>query len=211
MASSPEFVVAFVVVAVLCRSLFVVVADSFEVSLNNITPPADLVLASTSPPPLLPPRPRDLRVFDSPSLSLLSATPSKQPLLVQIKGRLSSYPPGAGPKNLPPPGIRLRAPFTASDEKPPNQSVVRCGPQRLGRPLFNQRKARFFHPAVLVSGDTSTHRRRVLPRPRLGVVVALVQGPPCNTTFFEGSFVIWLLNIYRKMLFVKKHVTIAEK
>jgi hypothetical protein len=47
MVSSLEFVFAFAVV--LCRGLFVVITASFEVILNNVAPPADLVLASTSP------------------------------------------------------------------------------------------------------------------------------------------------------------------
>jgi hypothetical protein len=57
MASSLKLVVAFTVVAVLCHGYFEVVANSFEVRLNNTAPPADLVPASTSLPPLLPPQP----------------------------------------------------------------------------------------------------------------------------------------------------------
>jgi hypothetical protein len=107
---------------------------------------------------------------------------------MQIHGHLSSYPPGAGQKNPTPLGIRLRAPFTASDEKPPDPSVVQCGSQLLGRPLFNRRKAQFLHPTVLASGETSAHRRRVLPRLHLGVLCC--SGPKTffNNTFFEGSF-----------------------
>jgi hypothetical protein len=123
---------------------------------------------------------------------------------MQIHGHLSSYPPGAGQKNPTPLGIRLRAPFTASDEKPPDPSVVQCGPQLLGRPLFNRRKAQFLHPTVLASGETSAHHRRVLPRLHLGVLdVALVQRPFLIRPSSKDRFLIWLLNIY-KVLFVEK-------
>jgi hypothetical protein len=69
MAFSPKFFVAFVVVAVLCRGHFVVDADFFEVSLNKITPRADLVLASTTSPHQL--HPRDLSPPPPPRLPVV--------------------------------------------------------------------------------------------------------------------------------------------
>jgi hypothetical protein len=47
MASSPKLVVAITVVVVLCHGYFEVVADSFEVRLNNTAP-----RQISSPPPL---------------------------------------------------------------------------------------------------------------------------------------------------------------
>jgi hypothetical protein len=194
MASSPRLVVAFIVI------------DSFEVRLNNTAPLADLVPASTSPPPRLPPRLRDLSVIDSPSPPPLVTTPSKHPLLQQIHGRLSPFPSTVGQKNPPPPGIRLRAPFTAGDKKLSDLSVIRCGPPRLSRPLINRRMARSLHPAVLASGDTTAHRWCALPRLRFVVLdVALVQRPFLIRPSLKVRFVIWLLNIY-KVLFVKKNL-----
>jgi hypothetical protein len=96
----------------------------------------------------------------------------------------------ASQKNPPPPGIRFRAPSTAGDEKLLHLSIAWCRlPQQLGRPLFNRRKPRSFHSAVLTAGDILAHRRCVLHLLNLGSFhVVLFQGPFCNMNFFEGSF-----------------------
>jgi hypothetical protein len=154
MASSPKLVV-FTAVAVLCHGCFEVAADSFEVRLNNIAPLADLVPVSASSPLCLPPRPRDLLASASPSPPLHSVPMSKQPLQIQIHGRLSKFPPEVSPKNSPPPGIRFRAPPIADDVNPTHLSVVWCGlPRHLGRSLFNRRTARSSHPAALAFGES---------------------------------------------------------
>jgi hypothetical protein len=187
MASSPKLVV-FTAVAVLCHGFFEVAADSFEVRLNNTAPLADLVPVSTSSPLRLPPHHQDLFASASPSSPLHSVPMSKQPLQIQMHGRLSKFPPEASPKNQPPPGIRFRAPPIADDGNPTHLSVVWCGLLRhLGRSLLNRRTARSSHPAALAFGDIPALRRRLLHRRFLGGFFAIqVQEPFCNSTFFEG-------------------------
>jgi hypothetical protein len=174
----------------LCHGCFEVTTDSFEVRLNNTTPLADLVPVSTSSPLHLPLRPRDLLASASPSPQLHSFTMFKQPLQIQIHGRLSKFPPEASPKNPPPPGIRFRAPPIADDENPTHLSVVWCGlPRHLGRSLFNRRMARSSHPAALAFGDIPALRRRLLHRRFLLGGILCCSGPWTffYSTFFEGS------------------------
>jgi hypothetical protein len=106
-------------------------------------------------------------------------------------GHSSTCPLGAVLMTLPSSGIRLRASsFAVGDEKSTNPSVVRCGsPWQLSHPFFNQRMARSLHPAVLTSGATSVHHRRMyFGLCHGGFVVALVQGPFCSPTLFQVSF-----------------------
>jgi hypothetical protein len=86
------------------------------------------------------------------------------------------------------PGHRHRAiSFTANDEFPTNPSVRRCDlHQRLRRPSFNRRKARFLHLPVCASGAPTGHRRRAHPRLRLCSCAYPVSGPFCNSVFLEG-------------------------
>jgi hypothetical protein len=49
--------------------------------------------------------------------------------------------------------------------------------------------ARSLHPAALAAGDIPALRQRAPRRLDLGgICVVQVQGPFCNSTFFEGSF-----------------------
>jgi hypothetical protein len=177
------------VAAVGLLGYLVVVAEVAQVCLNNLPLPRPTDLVSPSPPPPPPPRPRDPLASASPSLPLHADPKSQQPLLFQIHGRLNKIPPEVRQKISPPPGIRFRAPSIADDGKPTHLSVVWCGlPRQLGRSLFNRRTARSSHPAALAIGDIPALRRRLLHRQFLGGSLAVqVQGPFCNSTFFEGS------------------------
>jgi hypothetical protein len=116
----------------------VAVAAVAQVCLNNLPLPRPADLVSSSPPLPSPPRPRDLLTSASPSPPLHSNPKSQQPLLLQIHGRLSKFPPEASKKNSLPPGIRFRAPSIVDDGKPTHPSVVWCGlPRQLSRSLFN--------------------------------------------------------------------------
>jgi hypothetical protein len=131
-----------------------------QVCLNKIPRllhPTDLF--STSSQSLLPPRPQDLFIIDSPSPPLLSVTPSKQPLLLQIYGRLSIAT-GSKPEEPAPTGDPTSSSIYRR-RREASRSVGRqvWSSQRLGRPLFNRHKAQFLHPVILASSDTSAHRR----------------------------------------------------
>jgi hypothetical protein len=156
MALSPPLVTAFAAGALAAGVLLGV----FSVDVDDLQ--LDLVSPSSPTPP---PPPRDPLVNASSSLPLRSMVKSKQPFRFKIRGCLSKIPLKASQKSPPPPGIRLQVSSIAGDEKLPHLSADWCNLLRqLGRFLFNRRKARSFHPAVLAIGDTSAHRRRVLLR-----------------------------------------------
>jgi hypothetical protein len=191
MLCAPLTVLLLIIVEATVVALFAVDGAPVEVCLNKLVSsfPVQLDLVSPSSP-TPPPLPRDPLVNALSSPPLRSVVKSKKPFRFKIRGCLSKIPPEASQKSLPPPGICLQVSSIAGDEKLPHLSVVWCNLLRqLGRFLFNRRKARSFHPAVLATGDTSSHRRRVLLRLFFGgFSFVQVQGPLCNTIFFRGSF-----------------------
>jgi hypothetical protein len=92
---------------VLLRLLAIIFAGVQVSDVNKINPFRPSDLGSSPPPPLLPPRLRDLLATTSPSPSFLLDPKYKQPAQLQIRGRLRMIPLKESQKNPPPPGVRF--------------------------------------------------------------------------------------------------------